>query len=192
MLKRVKHASIVECHDVFQNNHVVAIIMDRICGGDLYRHMQSYWRNQGDIMVSQANAIIARLVRAVNYLHQNSVVHRDIKPANILCECSNDGSELYSGILLADFGLAVDCQPQERLHDLCGTRMFRAPEMYLKDYALKVDVWSVGIICYWLLSRSLPLARERDYRAKVPSPALASPVSKNFLRAVLLKNEVHV
>lgn len=61
-----------------------------------------------------------------------------------------------SSIKLIDFGLSVkydDTSFNNMLNDRCGTLIFMAPEILLyKDYNKSVDMWSVGILMYMLIS----------------------------------------
>jgi len=61
-----------------------------------------------------------------------------------------------STIKLIDFGLSVKYDDNlfgNMLNDRCGTIIFMAPEILLsKDYNKSVDMWSVGILMYILIS----------------------------------------
>lgn len=59
-------------------------------------------------------------------------------------------------IKIIDFGLATKFDPKERMRDVCGTPNYLAPEMIAGDYNCKVDVFSVGVILYTMLSLRLP------------------------------------
>lgn len=61
-----------------------------------------------------------RFLGALAYLHERNIVHRDLKPANIILkskECDND-------LKLADFGLGVKLEEDEKLHQACGSGGF--------------------------------------------------------------------
>jgi serine/threonine protein kinase len=57
---------------------------------------------------------------------------------------------------LADFGISKIVS-EETLLTNCGTPVYMAPEIWGgKPYTLKVDVWSIGIVMYYLLSGAHP------------------------------------
>lgn len=57
-------------------------------------------------------------------------------------------------LVLADFGLAC-VYTGRNLYEICGTVGYQAPEMLLKEgYNFKVDMWSVGVVLYELLTEN--------------------------------------
>lgn len=89
----------------------------------------------------------------LNYMHLQNITHRDIKPENILLVSDQVNN---FDIKIADLGFA--CQVQENGLDLVlGTPLYMAPELVRhQKYTEKVDVWSLGIITYQLLSGRTP------------------------------------
>lgn len=85
-------------------------------------------------------------------MHKSGIIHRDIKPQNILFRNS------FDDIVLADFGLADFYRKDgQYLFKRCGTPGFVAPEvLHDKLYDYKVDVFSVGVIMYLLLTGKQP------------------------------------
>lgn len=92
------------------------------------------------------------MLSAVNYLHENGIVHRDLKLENFLFEDHNSNSPL----ILIDFGLSKHISPGERLTQKVGSCYYTAPEVLNGNYDHKCDVWSLGVLCYMLLSGSPP------------------------------------
>jgi serine/threonine-protein kinase ULK/ATG1 len=79
-------------------------------------------------------------------LHKQNIVHRDMKPENILLT-SRDMNNFE--LKIADLGFAVKYDPQTGLDLVLGTPLYMAPELIeRKKYNEKVDVWSLGVICY--------------------------------------------
>jgi len=72
-----------------------------------------------------------------------NVVYRDLKPENILLDN-------YGHIKLADFGLSTE---EDKSKSICGTPQYLSPEMILgKKYDKAIDLWSLGIIIYEMLT----------------------------------------
>lgn len=95
-------------------------------------------------------------------MHTLSCVHRDLKLENILLD-------KLENVKLVDFGFTREYEGKASyLQTFCGTICYSAPEMLKGEkYAgEKVDVWSLGIILYALLTGELPFDDDDDMVAK--------------------------
>ena len=121
------------------------VVMELIEGGDLLGKAAKIDRFSED----HACHIVYQILLALNYMHGMKIVHRDLKPDNVLCVDCDDGSFI---VKLTDFGFSTAFE--EDKFDLCmGTPEYMAPELLSqKEYCSKVDVWSLGVITYLLLS----------------------------------------
>ena len=119
------------------------------CTGD---ELYNYLLRHGKLPHEQAQKIFTQLVGAVIYVHNMSCVHRDLKLENILLD-------KHENVKLCDFGFTREYENKTaHLHTFCGTVCYSAPEMLRGEkYAgEKVDVWSLGVILYALLTGELP------------------------------------
>ena len=86
-----------------------------------------------------------------------SIIHRDLKPENILLKTQDEDSELA----IVDLGFATFEKDYKNLFVRCGTPGYVAPEiLHDKDYDCKVDVFSVGVIFYIMLSGNVPFSND--------------------------------
>jgi len=91
---------------------------------------------------------------AINYMHKRNITHRDIKPENILLE-SKELDKLE--VKIADFGFSCVFDPNDGLKTVLGSPLYMAPELIkAESYDEKVDIWSIGVISYMLLSGRSP------------------------------------
>lgn len=91
-----------------------------------------------------------------------SCTHRDLKLENILLDKNEN-------VKLCDFGFTREYEGKlSYLQTFCGTVCYSAPEMLKgeKYAAEKVDVWSLGIILFALLTGELPFDDDDDLVTK--------------------------
>ena len=54
---------------------------------------------------------------------------------------------------LSDFGISKILTASDQLSTICGTPIYMAPEIWkMETYNEKVDIWSVGVVAYYLYS----------------------------------------
>lgn len=90
------------------------------------------------------------ICRALELCERKHIVHRDIKPQNIFVNEFGD-------FKLGDFGIANTMDHTTRATKI-GTYNYMAPEVYMgKPYGKTVDLYSLGLVLFWLLNeRRLP------------------------------------
>jgi serine/threonine protein kinase len=127
-------------------------------GGDLASYFEKRNCKMTEERVCQ---LVHKLMTAIYYLHSYGIVHRDLKLENILMTSSKDDSD----IRVLDFGLSKIIGPNEYCNEPFGTivkliynnKTYVAPEVLKgRPYSYGVDMWSLGIITYLLLSGALP------------------------------------
>ena len=92
-------------------------------------------------------------------MHDRGMCHRDLKMTNILI--NNKGI-----VKIIDFGFATESQNKLRMY--CGTPSYMPPEMVNKItyYGMPLDVWSLGVVLYKLLTGEYPFGAEKDPELK--------------------------
>lgn len=163
---------------------------DMVIGDELY----NFLLRNGPIHLEKAQKIFAQLVGAVSYVHNMSCVHRDLKLENILLD-------KHENVKLCDFGFTREYEGKMNyLQTFCGTVCYSAPEMLKGEkYAgEKVDVWSLGIILYALLTGELPFDDDDDMETKhkilgsEPTyPESIPPDAKALIVQLLSKRPLH-
>jgi serine/threonine protein kinase len=98
------------------------------------------------------------------------IVHRDLKLENMVMLNQLDDSP----VKIADFGLSKFFSNDNVLSTMCGSPQYVAPEVLgvgdgLKEYSPAVDMWSVGVILFILLSGYSPFG-ERNFDLKACLP----------------------
>jgi len=155
IMKKVNHKNILKLYDIYEDEHHVYIVMELVQGSELFDRIVS----KGYYTEREAVNIIRQILEAVKYLHSVEIAHRDLKPENLLCSGENE-NEI---VKIADFGLSKMFSADQKLATGCGTPGYVAPEVLLSDtYDCKVDLWSIGVITYILLSGYSPFYAENE------------------------------
>ena len=156
ILKLCHHPNIVRLLDHLENNDYIYIVTEYIEGGTLGQYFK---KKKFNFSERQATNIMSQIANGVKYLHQYGIVHRDLKPDNIMITQQNE----YGVIKIMDFGLSKIVSPNERMVDGYGTLSYVAPEVLLRTpYNKEVDIWSLGVILFYMLSGRLPFRGRRE------------------------------
>ena len=151
ILSKLDHPNIVKCFEIFENKKYWIISEELSENGTLrdYLNLQS--------ITPKIVALIAKqLLSAIAYVHEQGIVHRDIKLENVFMT-----RDLR--IKLGDFGCAEQIGHKNYLEGLSGTIVYMAPEIFNGRYDEKVDIWSIGIILYIMVTGTLPVhGRTKD------------------------------
>jgi len=153
IMKNVNHPNIIRFIDNFENSEYNFIVMEYLKYGSLQKFLneQKFKLNEN----STVN-IAYHLAEGLKYLHSIGIVHRDLKPDNIMFTYSDDVSKEIK-VKITDFGLSKVLGYEENSSDIGGTILFLAPEVLRnKAYNHKMDIWSYGVILYYMTTGKLP------------------------------------
>ncbi|KAK9499590.1 hypothetical protein O3M35_002607 [Rhynocoris fuscipes] len=155
IMNSLKHPKLLQIIGAYENPRDVILVVEYISGGELFERVVA-----DDFTLTEKDCILfmRQICEGVEYMHTQSVVHLDLKPENIMC-INRDSHE----IKLIDFGLAQRLKPDSQVRVLFGTPEFIAPEIInYEPIGTQTDMWSVGVICYVLLSGLSPFMGDTD------------------------------
>ena len=147
VLKTLDHPSIVKLHDVIidTNYNNIYFVLDYYPKGDFAKFLDNK-----PLKEKFCRKYLKQLSQGLEYLLSKDILHRDLKPQNILL--TNE----YN-IKITDFGFAKQIDKNALINTLCGSPMYMAPEIInKKEYDIKSDLWSVGVILYEMVYGEVP------------------------------------
>ncbi|KAF0290500.1 Aurora kinase A [Amphibalanus amphitrite] len=182
----LRHPNILKMFGYFYDDKRIYLILEFAPKGELYKELQSQPNKRFD--EERSAQYIAQMADALKYCHSRKVIHRDIKPENLLLGLKGE-------LKIADFGWSVHA-PSSRRGTLCGTLDYLPPEMIEgHEHDEKVDIWSLGILCYEFLVSRPPFEAEtnqetyqRISRVDLAFPSHVSEPAKDLVRRLLRKD----
>jgi calcium/calmodulin-dependent protein kinase I len=145
ILSSLSHPNVISLKDVFEDVKYVYLVLELVEGGELFDKIVK----DGAFSEKDAAKLIRKITEALQYLHEKKVCHRDLKPENLLL--TSKGSD--ADVKIADFGLSKLMGEKSMMKRACGTWAYWAPEILRRQpYDTSVDLWSVGVILYIMLS----------------------------------------
>jgi len=159
------HPRLLQIQQVYEDTENIHIITELLTGGELYSKVREMQNNGRYFSNEDAAFMIRNILDGISYMHSLGIVHRDLKVSNFMFAHSSHGKHIRN-IKIIDFGLSKKIV-DGLVSGCCGNAYYVAPEVLLEEsYTSKVDVWSIGVIAYLILSLTLPFMGE-DERATV-------------------------
>jgi serine/threonine protein kinase len=179
VMAKLKHPNLVELLGVDRHNEVPLLVMECVGGKALHEIVKPKIR----LSPTEVIPILSQLCQGIDYLHSRGIIHRDIKPENVMVDAKGH-------VTLLDFGVSRPLNSSLTAPGMAlGTPAYMAPEMmYDEPIDGRADVYSLGVLTYFLLTGSVPFqgtpARvliqqmsEMPERASQRSPAVSEAIS---------------
>ncbi|KZP14898.1 Pkinase-domain-containing protein [Athelia psychrophila] len=173
-------------YEVIATESSIWIVTELCSGGELF----DYLAEKGRLGEEETKILFGQLCLAVYYLHEKGIVHRDLKLENVLLDerCR---------VKLGDFGFTREYERGAYMETFCGTTGYASPEMLQgkKYLGPEVDVWSLGIILYCLLTGTLPfddddddVMRDMIIQGDFEDPEWLSPEARGLIQNIIVKD----
>ncbi|XP_040563624.1 uncharacterized protein [Lepeophtheirus salmonis] len=193
IMNSLDYAKLLQLAAAYENPKEIIMVMEYIGGGELFEKVV-----QDDFTLTERDCVLfmKQICAAVGYMHSKEIVHLDLKPENILCK-----SKKSHQIKIIDFGLTRKLKPPDEVRILFGTPEFVSPEVInYEPVSTTSDMWSVGVVCYVLLSGLSPFMGDSDaetfgnisgirYDFEDEAFDNISDESKDFIKNLLVKNQ---
>ena len=201
--------NIIHLYNVFRYeiNTDELLVLEYCNGGSLLQYLYDYIAKNGKPFPENlVRHLMKQILKGVNSLHERGIIHRDLKLNNILLKYNNNNDLIKQNIYAAEIKI-IDFNTSyfpniDLPKTVIGTLPNMAPTIInnaygfegLKIYDEKIDIWSLGTLCYEMLFGK-PLfgnIQNNDmvlniYNCNFNIPNTISSQARNFLYSMLQK-----
>ncbi len=159
----IGHPNIIEIFDVGKDEDgEVFMVMELLRGESL----DSLLDKRGHLPPGRTIAIILQVLSALHAAHSKGIIHRDLKADNVFLAVD---SRMREDVKLLDFGIAKVVSGDSdkdlgltKTGTVLGTPHYLSPEQARggKDIDHRIDIWTVGVLMYEMLTGRLPFEGE--------------------------------
>ena len=211
IIMMVNHPNIVKYEDfkISQNNFY--LVTEFVNGGSLKSNLSKYisiYRKPFSEEITQY--LMRQIVDVLKYLHFNHIIHRDLKLDNILVNYPTEYDRqkvnlLSCQIKLIDFGFATILKNNQKLaFTVLGTPNNMDPKILAVinhegpniGYNEKVDIWSLGTLCYEMVvgcspftGASMPELYQKVQTGNYILPLTLSEEIVSFIKSMLQEDD---
>lgn len=182
-LLRLKHPNIVTVYDSGIIDSCCYFVMDYIDGSPLDR-----WLDEQSPTLETTLRLFTRICDVVHEAHVRGVIHRDLKPGNVMIDKSGEPRVLDFGLAKFETGELIDDSSLERLTltgQFVGSLPWASPEQAegaLDRIDLRSDVYSLGVMLFYMLTRRFPYGVNGTLREILDRVVKADPLRPGALR----------
>jgi len=170
IMKFCRFRNIVKLIENFEDHENIYIILEYLSGGNLNNFLSS---QKTLLSEDKIKKIILQIASGINYLHHFGIIHRDLKPENIMMSDKTQNSI----IKIVDFGLSKVLGIFEKSDEAYGTLAYAAPEVIKKTaYNKTVDIWSLGVILYFIMSGYFPFNDKNNNLQKIAMDIISGEI----------------
>ncbi|XP_062326332.1 serine/threonine-protein kinase PLK4 [Osmerus eperlanus] len=184
---RLKHPSILELYNYFEDTNYVYLVLEMCHNGEMSRFLKD---RTVPFSEDEARHFMHQIVKGMLYLHTHGIMHRDLTLSNLLLTSTLN-------IKIGDFGLATQLKlPSEKHFTMCGTPNYISPEVATRSaHGLESDVWSLGCMFYAFLTGRPPFDTDTVKRTlnkvvlgQYDMPGHLSPEAQNLISQLLQRD----
>ena len=130
--------------------------------------LEEYLKNrENPLSIDEIKEVLLDLNKSFKEMKDKNIIHRDLKPSNILLSLNKSKINKIS-FKISDFGLSKLIEGSKiNKMSLKGTPITMSPEILKGEENLisnKTDIWSLGIIIYYMLFKEYPYNSKNEYQ----------------------------
>ena len=157
MIQKYNHQNMIKLYNLFYSSNHIYLAIEFCNGGNLYENLQKYKNKYGKPFPEDlVQILMKKILKGVKFLHDNGIIHRDLRLKNILLKYDNDfdlnNNNIYkANVKIIDFNFSQIPNDFERKFIVNKEVNNIQINGTYKNYDKKVDILSLGILCYEML-----------------------------------------
>jgi len=183
------HPNLVPLVQYGEDGFTGYIFTEYVEGKTLLEYVEENGKGKG-ISEEEALHILLQLVTGIEIVHRANFSHNDLKPDNVFYNPMTKTARIF------DFGLSTEVEEDGTVTECCGSPLYMAPEVITQSKrhnAFFSDIWSLGLIFYYMLvgdlpwsqCETLPLLVKEIHTGKLLIPVPVSKATKELLAGML-------
>jgi len=165
--KSIHYPGIVEIKDSFENSEFVFILFE-YCQNDTLEQLINKERDPKKLTEKETQCYMLQLIISLNYLHKNNIIHRNLDISNLLLDKDMK-------LKIGSFRLAYQLKNNTDKCNMKYEKLYIAPEVLKENgYSFEVDIWSLGIIMFQLLTGKYPFIEGYEKNSNVNVEKISS------------------
>ena len=153
IMKKLKSENTISLIEIIETEESYFIVSE-YC----YMNLEEYMNKRNNsLSIEEIKELLLDLNKGLKEMNDNNIIHRDLKPSNILLSFNKSKINKIC-FKISDFGLSKLIDENNTLSSN-GTPVTMSPEMLKREINLissKSDIWSLGIIIYYLYFKEYP------------------------------------
>lgn len=189
VLSKLDHPHILQTYETLEDNTHYYVVSEAYIAGEFERTLKER------VSEETAALILEQVLGALCYCHMQGVAHRSIRLESLVLQAKPEQADDLV-VKLSGFTEATFFSSDGTLNSAVGSCYFIAPEVLKRNYTEKCDIWSCGVLAYFLLSGRYPFTGptpaavlERVASAAVPFPeehwSRVSNCAQSFVASLL-------
>ena len=146
-IKEMDQENLIRMMEFFEDEKNYFLVTELATGGELL----DYMIKSREVGEDQVRFYMKQIFQALNFIHSKKLVHKDVKLENILLLTSDSVH-----IKLVNTGTTVISGQSRQLKSPHPNFCFTAPEVHRNKYDSKSDIYSAGVLMFFLLTGKAP------------------------------------
>ena len=173
ILKDLNHPNVIKFFEFKETQDKYYIVTEYYNGGNLQEYITKYNQlHHKNLTEEIVQYIMRQIVEGIKYIHNKKIINRGISLDNILINYDNEKDQQNANIMKAqikicNFLYSTYLSKGKKERKCRGYPLYIEPKLlrnYNTEYTYKYDIWSLGIICYMLLSNESPFCTHGDFQ----------------------------